>query len=661
VVGINKNLNIQQTGTSYNSFYVTNYNGSGGPITPGSNNAWITFYGYPDNTPPSNDTSQSWTPTTFPNQQLNRGIHAGGDGDGSYANPITLATDATNELPYGTEIYVERFHKYFIAEDDCYECGSDWNGMNGGSYPQDYWPDPTLLAPGDDGGPGMIHFDLWIGGPAGDWPDTILCEDALTWSNDDGTPYDDPIIVNPPKGLPTDTTPIFNPTTSECQYYDVDPTVGATEDDPLMIMPLENGSDVGLYQSSMNIPSGAAGTPANDGFCIADPGNDTAVGQQVQLVPCDATDAAQNLTFAGMSMMLNNLCIDDNDPTQAVAFNGSGRTTHTVAGVSGTDYTLTAGSGASANKVYWRRCDLNPGQQWELGYDGTISDIQTSSFYLADLGPNSAGTATYLWAVRAGGQPRAADYWDYPFMHAGRSGVATVSDVTLSSDKSSVDFTVSGLTTPTFKVYLVPASDVETPSGNMDETQYTIELDSITSDGILLTNPMTGNNIFTVDGFSLDAATPSNGLGTFSGTATLPSGLAKGTYAVAVLGITGDDPDAVIPPVTSDVWATAAGPSTAITSNSQIFPNKVNNAQLPDTSNFRQINRSEIVFGASPTVITIKSPSTPKPCIPTANHPCTDTGGSVVSSTPIFIGTGLLALGLAAWFIRRRGLFIANK
>ena len=127
---------------------------------------FLTFYGWWDNTPPGGDIS-------YPQ------IHQTAGGTGTYADPITFATDSS-EQPPGTIVYVPRVGKYFIMEDGCEECSSDWNGH------------------GPNGGPNLRHLDLWLGGKGGNAFDAIECEDALTNYNTDGTPSMEPVIVNPP-------------------------------------------------------------------------------------------------------------------------------------------------------------------------------------------------------------------------------------------------------------------------------------------------------------------------------------------------------------------------------------------------------------------------------------------------------------------------------
>ena len=65
-----------------------------------------------DNSPPGNAISY---PT----------IHSSAGGVGTYADPITFATDK-KEYPPGTILYVPFIEKYVIMEDDCVQCDSDW-------------------------------------------------------------------------------------------------------------------------------------------------------------------------------------------------------------------------------------------------------------------------------------------------------------------------------------------------------------------------------------------------------------------------------------------------------------------------------------------------------------------------------------------------------
>ncbi|WP_051452174.1 RICIN domain-containing protein [Actinospica robiniae] len=146
-------------------------------------NFLVTLYGWPDNSPPGNDIA-------YPKSDGNPTIHNAAGGTGTYANPITYATDKS-ELAVGTIVYYPYLHRYFIMEDDCVECDEDWTGS------------------GPDGGPNLYHIDLWIGGQGGNSNDVINCEDDLTQDSEAA-------IVNPPNNEPVDTTPLFNSSTNSC-------------------------------------------------------------------------------------------------------------------------------------------------------------------------------------------------------------------------------------------------------------------------------------------------------------------------------------------------------------------------------------------------------------------------------------------------------------
>ena len=78
----------------------------------------VTFYGYPDNCPP--------------------GAQPHSNGTGTYDHPITFAA-ATSQIEYGTMMYIPKYQKYFIMDDECQECEDDWRNNK------------------------IYHFDLWLG------------------------------------------------------------------------------------------------------------------------------------------------------------------------------------------------------------------------------------------------------------------------------------------------------------------------------------------------------------------------------------------------------------------------------------------------------------------------------------------------------------------
>jgi hypothetical protein len=130
---------------------------------------YCTSYGWLDNSPPG-------AAIAYPQ------IHSTAGGVGTYANPVTFATDE-NELKPGTIVYVAYLKKYFIMEDDCTECDSDWAS-------------------------GKRHIDLWAGGNGSSGTALLNCEDNLTETA--------PVIVSPANNLTVDTTPLFNSSTKQC-------------------------------------------------------------------------------------------------------------------------------------------------------------------------------------------------------------------------------------------------------------------------------------------------------------------------------------------------------------------------------------------------------------------------------------------------------------
>lgn len=149
--------------------------------TPRTVQAYVTFYGWYDNTPPGCATAYSGC--------------AGGTG--TYNDPITLAS-ARAELPVGTIVYYPIVQKYFVMGDSCQECGLDWRGH------------------GPNGGPHLYHVDLWLGGENGNAFDVINCESALTQGTLSGGPGLTSLVINPPAGLPVSGEQLFNSRTNHC-------------------------------------------------------------------------------------------------------------------------------------------------------------------------------------------------------------------------------------------------------------------------------------------------------------------------------------------------------------------------------------------------------------------------------------------------------------
>ncbi len=130
----------------------------------------VTLYGALDNDPPGSSN------IAYPHKHQKAG------GTGTYADPVTFATDK-DEFAVGTIVYYAYLKKYFVMEDYCAQCITDWkNGKK-------------------------KHIDLW----AGNSNDRKIldCENKLTKGS--GT-----VDVNPAKNLKVDTAPIFDPKTKKC-------------------------------------------------------------------------------------------------------------------------------------------------------------------------------------------------------------------------------------------------------------------------------------------------------------------------------------------------------------------------------------------------------------------------------------------------------------
>lgn len=140
---------------------------------------YLTFYGWPDNSPPGNAIA-------YPKSDGFPTVHNGAGGTGTYADPITFATDRA-ELPVGTLLFAPVLAKYLVMEDDCAECDTDWSGSQ-------KW-----------------HIDVWMNSNASDNSNDVLaCEDQ--WTRTSTT-----VEVNPPPGRDATTPPLFDPGTNTCR------------------------------------------------------------------------------------------------------------------------------------------------------------------------------------------------------------------------------------------------------------------------------------------------------------------------------------------------------------------------------------------------------------------------------------------------------------
>lgn len=240
--------------------------------------AYATYYGWYDNTPPG--CSIAYRPYC-----------AGGRG--SYDDPITFASDP-REFPVGTRLYYPSLEKYFVMADQCQECSADWSGR------------------GPDGGPGLHHVDLWIGGRGAERA-ALECEDALTETKASGAPLLTSFIEDPPAGLPVSREPLFDPRTARC------------------------------YRGAKAASS--RGRLASDatGACLA--ASSPRAATRVVLASC-SPGPSDEVVSVGPFLMVRGLCLG------------------------------LAGGGAYGSPLVWAACDGGPRQQWELSRHGLIAWVQ---------------------------------------------------------------------------------------------------------------------------------------------------------------------------------------------------------------------------------------------------------------------------------------------
>ena len=139
----------------------------------------VTAYGWDDNSPPGNAIA-------YPANGGFPTLHDVASGTGTYADPITFATDM-NEYPPGTILYVPFLEKYVIMEDDCTQCDSDWTSSM------------------------TRHIDVWMNSNGTESSSALFsCEDTWTRSATE-------VVTSPPSNLPVTTAPLFDPATNTCR------------------------------------------------------------------------------------------------------------------------------------------------------------------------------------------------------------------------------------------------------------------------------------------------------------------------------------------------------------------------------------------------------------------------------------------------------------
>ena len=147
----------------------------------------VTFYGYPDNDDGSGHFGTNVIAYALTWQGHSRHTNAQGDpvagGVGSFDDPITVAASQGNSvLPPGSLLYLPGLKKYFLVEDICGNCSTDW-------------------------------IDTWMESNAGNTATAVTqCEN--NWTGD-ALPNRE-VWLNPSSGLQVDTTPFFNVGTNQC-------------------------------------------------------------------------------------------------------------------------------------------------------------------------------------------------------------------------------------------------------------------------------------------------------------------------------------------------------------------------------------------------------------------------------------------------------------
>ncbi|KAL8627063.1 hypothetical protein Q9189_007231 [Teloschistes chrysophthalmus] len=146
------------------------------------NDVKITFFGYPDNSPPGAGIAFT---------QCGRSL-AGGTG--THDDPISFATATQGDFAVCDIVYLPWLKKYARYDDDCEQCGKDWD--NGHQY----------------------HIDLWTGSTTVNGGRIqIECENSLPGGQQT-------IIRHPATDLDTDTTPFFSNGNCNRNTFDVGST-----------------------------------------------------------------------------------------------------------------------------------------------------------------------------------------------------------------------------------------------------------------------------------------------------------------------------------------------------------------------------------------------------------------------------------------------------
>jgi hypothetical protein len=138
---------------------------------------YVTFYTWLDNDPPGNAIA-------YPHSSFPGTVHDTAGGTGTYANPITTASDPS-EWAVGTRLYAPFLRKYLVMEDECEACVHDWRQFH------------------------KRRLDVWMNSNAASGAMVHDCAHSWTqeWT---------PIEINPPRNRPVDTRLLFDTGSQTC-------------------------------------------------------------------------------------------------------------------------------------------------------------------------------------------------------------------------------------------------------------------------------------------------------------------------------------------------------------------------------------------------------------------------------------------------------------
>lgn len=140
-------------------------------------NFYITFFGWPDNTP-------SGRAIAYPKDRFPAAKHNETGGVGTYSDPITFASDP-DHIPVGTIYYAPYIKKYIVMEDLCVGCVESWSTS-------------------------VPHIDIWMESNENFSGELWHCQRRWTRKEIE-------VIVSPPADMAVNTQPMFDVNTGSCR------------------------------------------------------------------------------------------------------------------------------------------------------------------------------------------------------------------------------------------------------------------------------------------------------------------------------------------------------------------------------------------------------------------------------------------------------------